>query len=162
MNKFSTLIYLLLGLTLFCNSQSVNKTGPIYLYKHKRIDRLDLYKPSKYPEILENYKDQLKLIPAEPDSLNLRMVFYRNKSVEWIGYINSKGIYYGPGLFIKKNGDRDRMFTSFNGVLNGDCIYYKQNKIKIAGNFKNGKPHGEWTYYSKEGKIKKIRTYPDK
>jgi antitoxin component YwqK of YwqJK toxin-antitoxin module len=162
MNKLYILIYLLLGWTLFCNGQGVNKTGPIYQYKHNRIDRLDLYEPSKYPIILETYKKLLERFPTQPDSLNIRVIYYKNQRVKWIGYIDNKDIYFGPGMYYTKNGDPDRMFTSFNGVLNGECIFYKKNKIQMAGSFKDGKPNGEWTYYTKGGKIKRTQYIRDR
>jgi hypothetical protein len=157
MKKLTLLTLLLFNWTIFCNSQS----GPIYYYKKNRIIKLDLYEPSKYPEILATYESVLKSIPKQSDSLNLRIIFYKNKRVKWIGYISKKGIYFGPGLYLTRKGEPSSMFTSFNGNLNGDYVYYKKNKIIINGSFKDGKPYGEWQYYTKDGKVKKTRIYPD-
>jgi hypothetical protein len=136
-------------------------TGPFYYYKKNRIEKLDLFEPSKYQEILANYTGQLKNIPRQPDTLNLRIFFYNNKKVKWIGYITKKGIYSGPGVFFTDKGELSSMFTSFKGILNGECTYYKNNKIIITGSFKDGKPNGKWLYYSKDGKIRKTNIYHD-
>lgn len=134
----------------------IDKTGPFFYYKGNRIEKLDIYEPFKYPEIVASYNSILTNLQQQPDSLNIRVLFHKNKRVRWIGYITKNEIYFGPGVFFTKKGQPKSMFTYNNGNLNGECVYYKKNRITMSGSFKDGKPYGEWHYYSKDGDIRKV------
>ena len=38
-------------------------------------------------------------------------------------------------------------------------IYHKNGKLKIIGNYKNGKLEGEWKYYYENGTLEAIVNY---
>ena len=54
-----------------------------------------------------------------------------------------------------------RMETCSLSIEGVSKLYYHNGQLKEEGNFKNGKKHGEWTFYHRSGHSKWRKTFKD-
>jgi antitoxin component YwqK of YwqJK toxin-antitoxin module len=137
------------------------ETGPFYYYSNKRVTQLEIHQPSQYPEIYNKYKSFLDNMPKQPDSLKLIITFYKNYSVQSIGYASDCCNWYGPYYTFTKNGELFYLETYLSNKLDGPFILYFNNSPLIIGQYKNGKKEGEWQYYTGKKKLEKTTIYKD-
>ena len=137
----------------------IDATGPFYYYKKNRIDNMELYEPSKYPNILAEYKSVLENIPRQPDSLKLYVGFFKNKRVSVIGYISKCCYSFGPWLYLTRTGKPSYSLTYESNIRNGPFVFYgSDSEILISGFYKNNKKDGKWLHYF-NGKLEHTTTY---
>ena len=162
---------LLILLSLFI--MSCGKNGEyIEYYKDGQISSRENYKDNKRDGIWTfYYKNGNKFKEEE----------YKN------GILDGKVIgYFKNGLIGKegfqKNGKKDGEFIYYNedGSINRKCVLknglewsgkfiYKDSPSGFIdevytthiGEFKDGEPHGKWTYYNEDGSIDKVDEYKD-
>lgn len=144
----------------YTNMNLDKKTGPFYYYKKMRIYKFELYEPSKYPEILQQYRNIIDDFPDFSDSENLEIDYYKNGKIEFFG-CRENCLFQGIWYSFKKNGELEYSVTYENGSENGQFIAF-ENKVVVAnGYFKNGKEIGEWKFYNSDGKPIGIARFKD-
>jgi antitoxin component YwqK of YwqJK toxin-antitoxin module len=132
-------------------------TGLFCFYEKDRIKRIEIYEPSKYPNLFP--KSALKYIAPQPDSLKLRITFFENKKIETIGYQGECCSRHGTWLYFAKDGSLIAKENYVNNMLEGEFFFYFFNIITEHGYYKQGKKDSEWTYFDLEGKLKKTIFY---
>jgi antitoxin component YwqK of YwqJK toxin-antitoxin module len=134
------------------------KSGPSYYYNKNKLYAIEVYEPSKYPEILSRYKIIVDNIPVQPDSLKLRINYYKNTALSSIGYISECCYYYGIWYFFTKHGKPSKMITYDHDKRNGPYIWYDKDGIYLSGSYVNDEKDGEWKKYD-SGKLISTRLY---
>jgi antitoxin component YwqK of YwqJK toxin-antitoxin module len=128
--------------------------GPFYYYKNNKLDQIEIFEPSKYPEVLSKYNDILKHIPKKPDSLHLVIRYFSNQRLRSVGYVSECCYNYGVWYFSSKNKNRTYFATYDNNKLNGPLEMYNKGKFKYSQNYLNDKLDGEWKSFTKDGALK--------
>lgn len=65
----------------------------------------------------------------------------------------------GTAIFVTPDGVKTNGTYKNNSPFTGTFIEYKYGKIKKKLNYKNGEPHGTWTYYNDDGSIARFINY---
>ena len=73
------------------------------------------------------------------------VVFAQQKRLMWEKLVEKKGIMYASG---QKKPYTGRVFDN-----------YRNKGRKLTGAFRNGKKHGEWTYWNENGKTDREESY---
>ena len=73
------------------------------------------------------------------------LVFAQQQRIMWKKLVDKKGIMYASG---QKKPYTGRVFDN-----------YRNKGRKLTGAFRNGKKHGEWTYWKENGKTDREESY---
>ena len=155
------------------SGSTYEKTGPSYNYDNRqRITHLQIYKPSKYPDILNQFDEQFKYLKPLSDTFSLNVFYRKDGGIKSIGYMSPNCLFQGSWLFYlrsRRNEYPTYLVDYLDGQFHGRDIYFDRNGIPAASGMREyGKKHGLWEYshdgnvftiiYYLEGKkMKKIR-----
>lgn len=138
-----------------------DNTGPFNYYKNNRLVRLELYEPSKYPEVLSSFSKTLEKIPQQADSLFLEVNYYKNGKIKSVGYRYSHCDIIGTWVFYSKDGKYMIVESYKNNVVEGLATVYYLGKVIKTGNYKDGIEDGEWYIYNDDGTLLRTEFYLD-
>jgi antitoxin component YwqK of YwqJK toxin-antitoxin module len=138
-----------------------DKSGPFYYYKNEKLVKFKLFEPSEHPEVLSSLSKILENIPQQPDSLYLEINYYKNGSIESVGYRCTCCDLIGTWAYYSKDGKYMTLEPYKNNVINGLVKVYYLGKIIETGNYKNDKKDGEWYIYDTNGTLLRVDFYID-
>lgn len=139
----------------------IEATGPFFYYdKRKRITELKIFEPIKYPSIVSEINKTGIDIPIISDSLFFRAFYYKNGTINSLGYGTNFCSWQGTWLYFRKNGDLDSKVNFLNDRPDGEYVYYFNSFCPfIKGYYKDGKREGNWEYFNPSGKLTKTVRY---
>jgi antitoxin component YwqK of YwqJK toxin-antitoxin module len=141
----------------------INPIGMFIYYDRKRNKtQIEIFEPSKHPEICSKYIPIPENIGSKADSIILFVAFYNNKNIKCFGYELNKSNRIGQWVFKDRKG-RIMMIESYqDNRLEGPYRCYYSNILFISGQYINNKKDGEWSlYHSVNGSLVKKVIFKD-
>jgi antitoxin component YwqK of YwqJK toxin-antitoxin module len=127
-------------------------------YKHGQMNG---HWTGNHPNGVKSYDGEWSIVKSKDEFAQTMSDLYKIKT-DTVPNIKSGDVKKGKWTYWNDKGGIEKIETyGANGALNGPYESYNLGRLDSKGSYKNGKPHGKWSYFHPHGAPMRDCTYKE-